>query len=376
MHSKCSLVVTSIGDGVFLKNYADQIVKEDFVNRCDIIVIPDRKTTPQLFEEYRKIKKQGIQIECPTIEEQDTYLKKLGDIHKIIPYDAWNRRNIGFLMALEKGSDFLISVDDDNYCQEKKPFFKEHACVCQKEIECEAVSSSNGWFNVCDLMVVEPANVYPRGFPYHPRLKSPKIDFVLEKGKVHINAGLWLQEPDLDAITWLATPAKALSFKGKSVFLGNNTWSPINTQNTALNRDAVTAYYFIGMGYPIDGIAVDRYGDIFSGYFTQKCAQHLGYRVRIGTPVANHIRNTHNCMKDATLELAAICIIEELSEWLRELKISGNTYEEAYLSLASQLEDAIEKFSGFIWNGPSRKYFHEVTKCMRIWIKTVKNIKT
>jgi hypothetical protein len=36
------------------------------------------------------------------------------------------------------------------------------------------------------------------------------------------------------------------------------------------------------------GIPIDRDGDIFSGYFVQTCARHLGYSIRVGTPLSNH----------------------------------------------------------------------------------------
>ena len=58
------------------------------------------------------------------------------------------------------------------------------------------------------------------------------------------------------------------------------------------------------MGYEIGGIAIDRYGDIFSGYFVQACARHLGGAIRVGTPVAEHRRNAHSYLQDATREWA------------------------------------------------------------------------
>ena len=374
MSHRCALIVTTIGDGSFLQAYADQIMSEGFVDLCEVIVIPDRKTKPQVFEQCKQLKKQGIRIECPTLEEQNVFLKKLGDIYRIIPYNSDNRRNIGFLMAMEKRCDFIISIDDDNYCRPREPFFREHAIVCQEEVELEAVHSSNGWFNICDLMVVEPPNVYPRGFPYHARSQASKLEFIHERGKVHLNAGLWLRDPDLDAITWLANPAQAISFPGQSVLLGQNTWSPINTQNTALYRGAVAAYYFVRMGYPIDGMRIDRYGDIFSGYFCQACVRHLGYRVRVGTPVVDHIRNTHNYLRDLTYELGCIWLIEDITAWLKEVGLEGNTYAQAYLSLADALEDAVARFSGFIWNDLTRGYFHQMAYCMRTWVKAVRTV--
>jgi len=373
MSTNIFLVATTIGEGSFLDNYVNAIINEGLLDNISIIIIPDLKTPSKLFDKCEEIKKQGVKVICPTVEEQDAYLTKLGNIKQIIPYNSDNRRNIGFLMALEKGCEVLISVDDDNFPRPSEPFFKEHLIVNQK-VEMEAVNSDNGWFNICDLMEVEPKTTYPRGFPYRYRHKNPKIVSKTEEGIVHINIGLWLSHPDVDAISCLYSPVQAKSFKGKSLLLGNNTWTPINTQNTAIARDAIAAYYFLRMGYPVMGIPIDRDGDIFSGYFVQACARHLGYRIRVGTPVSDHIRNPHNYLKDLTYELACLWILEDITEWLHEVKLEGNTYAETYLHLADMLEEQVERFTGFIWNDATRGYFHYIAYCMRTWIKAVKSV--
>lgn len=370
---KICVVVTTIGNGEFLNYYANSILKEGLLDEVLLIVIPDLKTPSQLFEKCEETRRKGVKVLCPTVEEQDAYLDKLGKIRQIIPYNSDNRRNVGFLMALETGCEILISVDDDNYPRPLEPFFKEHSCV-NKKVELEAVNSNNGWFNICSLLDVEPQTTYPRGFPYRYRHKNPEIVSTKEEGIVHINAGLWLGHPDIDAVSCLYSPVESKAFKGKSVLLGYNTWSPINTQNTAISRDAIPAFYFLRMGYPVMGIPIDRDGDIFSGYFVQACARHLGYRIRFGTPVTEHKRNSHNYLKDLSHELACIWILEDITEWLREVKLQGDTYIETYLCLASMLEDAVEKFTGFIWNDVTRGYFHYMVYCMRTWIDAVRRI--
>ena len=72
----------------------------------------------------------------------------------------------------------------------------------------------------------------------------------------------------------------------------SDTWTPVNTQNTALHRDAIPAYYYVRMGFPVKGMVIDRFGDIWSDYFLQRCAQQAGEVVRVGPPVADHRRTT------------------------------------------------------------------------------------
>lgn len=373
MRRNMALVATTIGDGRFLASYADALLREGMQESVSMIIIPDLRTSPELFTACGVMRQRRLKVSCPTVDEQDAYLAKLGKIKRIIPYNSDNRRNIGFLMALEQGCEVVVSVDDDNFPRSSEAFFGEHAVVNQR-VRLESIHSSTGWFSICDLMEVEPQTTFPRGFPYRHRRDNPEILPGEEEGIVNINAGLWLGDPDVDAVTCLHSPVRAKAFKGQSVLLGADTWCPINTQNTAVARDAIAAYYFVRMGYPLLGMPIDRDGDIFSGYFVQACARHLGYRIRVGTPVTDHKRNIHNPLKDLTHELACIWMFEDLTEWLHEVQLQGDTYAETYTCLADELEDAVETFGGSIWNDATRGYIHYVAYCMRTWIKTIKAV--
>jgi len=366
-NERVSVVLTTINTGDVLDGYCAQATKENVRDQLRFIVIPDRKTPSQIYQKCDEVRASGFDIQCPTLEEQENYLKKLCSFAALVPYNSDNRRNIGYLMALESGDHILLSIDDDNYCIGET--YGTSRIVCEDAVTLPAVHSGNGWFNFCEMLHIEPhGRFYPRGFPYHKRHQDPALTFPEETGPVRMNVGLWLQEPDLDAITWLTAPVRAKGFKGKSFLLGNNTWSPINTQNTALHRDLVVSYYFVRMGYPLAGMPIDRYGDIFSGYLSQACLRHMGHRIRVGTPVADHKRNSHNYLRDLTGELACVLTLEPFTEWLHDLKLQGSTYTETYLSLADAIDHQIQHFSGQIWTDATRGYFHQMTYCMRQWV--------
>jgi len=371
----CALVLTTIFDPVLLEGYLTNFMTYHHLDQVKVFVIPDRKTPTVVYDRCRSLKKRGLDVKCPTLDEQEEYLQRFGKFTQLVPFDSDNRRNIGFLMALESGADFLISIDDDNFCRDEDDFFEQHSIVCQDIQTFKAVHSPTGWFNICSMLDMKPSyHVFPRGFPYHKRHQDVALSYTEEQGLVRINVGLWLSEPDLDAITWLVAPVKAVSFCSEPLVLGAKTWSPINTQNTALHRDVIPSYYFVRMGYPLAGIPIDRYGDIFSGYFSQACARHFGHRIRIGKPLSIHRRNSHNYLRDATNELACIWVLEDLTEWLPEANIEGTTYEEAYVSLSYAIEDVVEHFRGFIWTDATRGYFHQMAYCMREWVKACQTI--
>jgi glycosyltransferase involved in cell wall biosynthesis len=370
MTPNCTVVLTTIFDSDILDAYLENFQQYGHLDTVQVIVIPDRKTPASIFPCCADLQKQGLKVACPTLSEQEKFLARLGPFSRLVPYNSDNRRNVGFLMAYERGSDFLISIDDDNFCLPGEDFIASHSVVCRGWQRFNAAESVSGWLNVCEMLEVDPPyRVYPRGYPYRNRHRSEKIVFRTAEGSIHLNAGLWIGEPDMDAISWLTAPVQAKSLKGNSVVLGANTWSPINTQNTALVREAIPAYYFVRMGYEMAGITMDRFGDIFSGYFIQACMRHLGNWIRVGTPVAEHRRNSHNYLNDAMKELPCIWLLEEITAWLREVKLEGSNYAETYLSLSYMLDDAVERFTGLLWTDSVRGYFHQMAYCMREWLR-------
>jgi hypothetical protein len=372
---RASLVVTTIFDPTVLKDYCANFKRYGHLEQVQIILIPDRKTPASAGRMCEELSSAGLPCVCPAIEEQEKYLRRIGIDPAVVPYDSDNRRNVGYLMALESGTDFLMSIDDDNYCQESGDYFADHAIVTAKAGDHRVADSATGYLNICDLLTwTTPVKPYPRGFPYAVRHKNENWQIKNQQADVPINAGLWQLDPDVDAITWLVSSPKVKGFSGDSLVLGRNSWSPVNTQNTALRREVIPSYYFIRMGYPISGTTIDRYGDIFSGYFSQACVKHMGGAVRFGTPIVDHRRNSHSYMKDAGREWACIVLLEDVLPWLHDVKLEGKTYLDTYLSLSYLLEDAVEHFQSAIWSDPARAYFHQVAYHMRTWLKGCRTI--
>lgn len=367
-----SLVLTTINDSSVLEGYFKNFQKFGHLDQVQVFVIPDKKTPKVVYKRCKDLTKRGLKVTCPTLEEQEIYLSRVGFPPHLIPYNSDNRRNIGYLMALEAKTDFVISIDDDNFCLPEEDFFASHQIVCESETQGQIINTNTNWYNVLDMLETDsPKTTYPRGFPFWVRHQNEKVEYTTGRAPVRINAGLWLKDPDVDGISWLINPSHSLSFKEKSFILGEKAWSPINAQNTALHREVISSYYFVKMGYPLGG----RHADIFSGYFAQACVRHLGGAVRFGTPIVDHRRNSHNYMKDATNEWGGIILLENLLPWLtKELKLEGSTYPEVYVSLSYALENIVECFNDKIWTGTTRAYFHQMGYYMRQWAKVCKSL--
>ena len=60
-------------------------------------------------------------------------------------------------MALESGAEFMMSIDDDNYCLPDEDFLAAHSIVTGEPTAGRAVQSSTGWFNICEMLITHPA---------------------------------------------------------------------------------------------------------------------------------------------------------------------------------------------------------------------------
>lgn len=369
---KYCIVLTTINIPVLLQEYADNFLKFGHQDEVEVLVIGDKKTPKEVGELLNKISLTGVRAEYFDIEKQEVWLEKFPDFKKIVPYNSDNRRNIGYLIAAERGAEVVIAIDDDNYVDPAKDYLGAHSIVGSK-MKFDALNDKSGWFNICSMIEFEPnRKVYPRGYPYCKRFTDGK-SFVREtSGRIVINEGLWLEDPDIDSMTRLTEDVKGKKIIKDRVFLDKGTFSPINTQNTAYHIDLLPCLYFVLMGANLKGLVIERYGDIWFGLFAKKIIDHMGDYITFGDPIATHKRNRHSLLKDLNWEFWSIMYTEMLSEFLENVSLSGSTYAECYLELADKLEGFVllnEKL-----DQEAKNYFKDIASAMRIWVKICKKI--
>src|SRR5262249_26845755 len=124
-----SIVLTTINDPVLLEDYYADLSEFGHLQETEVIVIPDQKTPPKAFERCWDLARRGLRVRMPPLEEQECILRNFGLRPGAIPLNSDNRRNVGYLMALASGSEFVISLDDDNYCRPGSDTFTEFAKV-------------------------------------------------------------------------------------------------------------------------------------------------------------------------------------------------------------------------------------------------------
>ncbi|MBE9127555.1 MULTISPECIES: hypothetical protein [unclassified Coleofasciculus] len=374
------IVVTTIYGGDFINEYYNHFLACSDVEQIHFYVVGDLSTPDGCREQVEKYTKQGLPWYYLNPDQQNEFLKPFPKLAAEIPWQTDNRRNVGFLMAYRDHCDVIIAIDDDNYPQKDWQFLGGHSTVGQ-EVSLLTAVGYNGWFNSCSMMDVQCPSlgsgetVYARGFPYQRRYTAcSQIDTEISTGIVAVNAGLWSGDPDVDAATRLVTRCVAKEKFTTDYLLAPNTLMPINTQNTGIIREAIPAYYYVKMGHPVGGMKLDRFGDIFSGFFVQKCVQSVGHRIKVGSPVVEHRRSPHNLYKDLWHELAGMVVLDDMLSLLEEPLPPTKSYEEAALTLAGKLRVWTHKQNGFLWDDSLRAYFDNVADNMLLWVDTCRQL--
>lgn len=370
-----AITTTTIFPLDFLSAYADNLRAFGRGQDVTIYIAGDRKSPASSEEQARACRATGIDARFLTIEAQAEVLRPYPDLAAIVPENSDNRRNAAFVAALRDGAEVVISIDDDNWCLPDDDFVGGHLAVGQTLEHPEGLGAG-GWFNLCSLLRSEPAPelLFPRGFPYAVRSPACSRVGAPATGRVGVNVGLWLGDPDTDAIGRLAARPVTKAWTGDTVFLGRGIRSPINTQNTAVSREAMAAYYYVRMGVELRGLRLDRFGDILSGYFLQACAEAVGDRVRIGGPIVDHRRHPHDLFVDLYHELAGVMMLEDLAGFFSAIRLPGDSYLSAYRALSHELERFAEAQQGFVWTDETRAYLGDVARWMRIWADVVADI--
>jgi hypothetical protein len=379
---KIGVVITTISNGDFLSKFESAV--DHARDRLTILfyIVGDLNTPASCREKCMKIGQRGMQCRYLTVEDQVSFLNKIGFPLSHIPYRSDNRRNVGYLKAFEEGCDIIISMDDDNFPMEED-FFLHHSIVGDT-VSAVPVSSGNRWVNPMSLLSCRSQSghdilVYPRGFPYERRWLDThqRTDGHLHSGRVGINAGLWAGDPDVDAVTRLTTLCQATPHAGwdkKCLYaLKDGQLMPVNSQNTAIVRSAVFSYYFVKMGYRINGMVIDRFGDIFSGYFLQLCNRSVGNMLTFGDPMVFQARNEHDLLKDLSVELPGILVIEDLLPFLESLLPATGSYEDAYGHLIEDLRAFVCSGSrSKLWTPENLVFIKEITEIMHDWTEACK----
>ena len=280
---KKALVITTIASSKnsILRKYANISLKENI----DFIIVGDKKSPSKFLlngANYFSLQKQ----------------KSLKfNLSKILPINHYSRKNLGYLIAMQKNPEIIIETDDDNI--PSKNFFLKKKITKQKTY----VLKKAGWVNIYKYFTKK--HIWPRGFALEELNTTLSKRLKLSNVICPIQQGLADKNPDVDAIYRLTSLLPIKFNSSKNISLGNGSICPFNSQNTGWLREAYPLMY-------LPSYCSFRMTDIWRSFIAQRVAWTCGWNILFHSSTVTQERNEHNLIHD---------LEEEVSGYVNNFKI-------------------------------------------------------
>jgi hypothetical protein len=230
----------------------------------------------------------GVTIEGVDYYSAQDQVGMFNSLAKILPWNNYARKNLGYLVAINSGAGIVYETDDDNF-----PLPNWHVRSAEVSVE---VAAARDCLNVYTAFTDEL--IWPRGFP----LEAITSETARWSGAVResvvvapIQQGLANSAPDVDAI-WRLVFDRTVEFAQRpSILLQPLTWCPFNSQSTWWWRDAFPLLY-------LPSLCSMRLTDIWRGYIAQRCLWELDAGLVFHSPEVFQERNPHDYLDDLRLE--------------------------------------------------------------------------
>lgn len=277
-----------------------------------LIVVGDKKS-PQGWAQ------ENVQFIPVAEQEQMDY-----HLAKLLPYNHYCRKMLGYLEAIKQGAEYIIDTDDDNIPLEGWGF-------PSFENKYDRLRPGMGFINIYQLYSSQ--KIWPRGLPLHlinTRFELEKNISSGEECRVGIWQGLADEDPDVDAIYRLTSDEPCYFDKRAPVVLGDATITPFNTQNTMIRKELFVLMY-------LPTYVTFRFTDILRGLVAQPIMWMYGYQLGFVEATVIQKRNPHDYTKDFESEIPMYRHCEEVINIVKgaikkERNISENLYQ-AYVAL-------------------------------------------
>lgn len=278
----------------------------------DIIVVGDKKSPPDFAVKN---------VNFYSIEKQGNAGSKLA---KLLPYNHYARKNIGYIIAMRNSAELILETDDDNIP------YKYFGTDINPEVKGNLVKAK-GWFNVYKEFTSD--DIWPRGFPLEKINQNVTVTKTNCTKKCYIQQFLADKNPDVDAIYRLSKHYKDIIFKSrKPVILEKGTWCPFNSQNTVTFKEAFPLLY-------LPAHVSFRMTDIWRSFIAQAIMWSMGWFLSFHSSTVYQERNIHNLLKDFEQEIPGYLKNQLIIDILNSVSFSGsvgNRLYQAYEVLAKE----------------------------------------
>jgi len=254
------------------------ILKHISNTQYDTIIVGDKKTPNTEYEN----------IDCIYLDvsKQDELFPT---ISKLIPYNHYCRKNIGYLYAFTNGYKIIYETDDDN-----EPYDNFDQVLNTDNVSTSILSETScNWINVFKYFT-NNSHIWPRGLPLSLIKNTPNYSIKSCKITPSIINGLVENDPDVDAIFRLTCIHEndIKWMKNRSVVIDNKNLCVFNTQNTFWLNPKL----FVSMLIPTS--VSFRYCDILRGIISNIILKKTNNYMKYISPNVVQNRNEHNLIDD------------------------------------------------------------------------------
>jgi hypothetical protein len=268
---KKAIVITSIFEPT------EAVVSFSKLSDYHLIVVGDKKSP----KDWR-----CDNVEYLSVDRQETLPYQLS---KVLPFNHYCRKMLGYLAAIEQKAAYIIDTDDDNYPKENWgfPVF---------DGEFDMIDGPAGFVNIYQYYTKQ--KIWPRGLP----LNLINTDFQIEQltSRQNCNVGIWQgladEDPDVDAIYRLTDNTPCYFDDKPPIVLNSRTVCPFNTQNTIIRKELFALLY-------LPTYVTFRFTDILRGLVAQPIMWLYNYKLGFINATVVQKRNLHNYMDDFTSEI-------------------------------------------------------------------------
>lgn len=290
----------------------------DFAKQKDwqLIVAGDKKSPAEWSCE-------GVTYLSATDQEATDY-----HIAKVLPWNHYCRKMVGYVHAIKSGAEIIVDTDDDNIPNEDwaMPDFTGEYDVTKPEL---------GFVNIYKSFT--DMHIWARGLPLNYVTDKNAIlndeDLTKQQVRIGVWQGLADGDPDVDAVYRLIYNEPCYFKDRAPVVLGKNTLSPFNSQNTAYRRELFPLLY-------LPSYVTFRFTDILRGLVAQPIMTMMDYHLGFTKATVFQARNPHDYMKDFESEIPCYLYPEKVIETVAGAikpsdSLADNLYN-AYQSLHTQ----------------------------------------
>lgn len=240
-------------------------------------------------------------------------------ILRLIPYNSYTRKMIGYLYAIENGAKLIYDTDDDNLPTNLGLSLFDYSSMTSGMTVQSRSNHSAEFFNVYSHF--GRSDVWPRGYPLQFFNREIRTNFKLCRilKTPIIQQGLVDQDADVDAIYRMIyvknkTNGMDVTFDPTAppIVMGENVYCSFNSQNTLFHYES-----FWALLLPIS--VAFRVTDIWRGYWAQRLLHLIGNHLGFYGPNARQNRNPHSYFKDfldeRQLYIDTASLVETLQQW-------------------------------------------------------------